>query len=76
MFRSAMGLLALGVPLAVGAAGNWYDGGTLHNATLKEWAGAVTQNIDGHDGGYGRCREARQASDGRSGEVGEGRVVR
>lgn len=44
MFRRAMGLLALGVPLAAGAAGNWYEGGTLHNAALKEWAGAVTQN--------------------------------
>lgn len=44
MFRRAIGLLAIGMPLAASAAGNWYEGGTLHNATLKEWAGAVTQN--------------------------------
>lgn len=44
MFRRAIGLLAVGMPLAASAAGNWYDGGTLHKATLKEWAGAVTQN--------------------------------
>lgn len=44
MFRRAISLLAIGMPLAANAAGNWYEGGTLHNATLKEWAGAVTQN--------------------------------
>ncbi|MGH8816403.1 MAG: hypothetical protein ACREX5_07390 [Achromobacter pestifer] len=32
------------MPLVASAAGNWYEGGTLHSATLKEWAGAVTQN--------------------------------
>lgn len=30
-------------PLAQ-AAGQWYEGGTLHSATLKEWASATTQN--------------------------------
>lgn len=30
-------------PLAQ-AAGKWYEGGTLHSATLKEWASATTQN--------------------------------
>lgn len=35
--------LMVTAPLAQ-AAGQWYEGGTLHSATLKEWASATTQN--------------------------------
>lgn len=44
MFRKSVGLMAIALPLCASATGNWYQGGTLHKATLKEWAGAVTQN--------------------------------
>lgn len=44
MFRKSVGWMAIALPLCASATGNWYQGGTLHNATLKEWAGAVTQN--------------------------------
>nr|WP_313036663.1 hypothetical protein [Achromobacter ruhlandii] len=35
--------LMVTTPLAQ-AAGQWYEGGTLHSATLKQWASATTQN--------------------------------
>ncbi|WP_334168249.1 hypothetical protein [Achromobacter mucicolens] len=44
MIRSVVGVVALGVTMSANAAGKWYEGGTLHNATLREWSGAVTQN--------------------------------
>lgn len=44
MFFRVLGSLALAVPMLATAAGNWYEGGTLHNATLRDWSGAVTQN--------------------------------
>lgn len=39
----AVAVLAM-APLTANAAEHWYQGGTLHQATIEEWAGALTQN--------------------------------
>jgi len=45
MIHKALAVVALVVaPGAVSAAGHWYEGGTLHQATIEDWAGALTQN--------------------------------
>lgn len=44
MLPKVFAIVALAMPLAASGAEHWYQGGTLHGATLKEWAGALTQN--------------------------------
>lgn len=44
MFRVGFAMALMVVAPLAHAAGEWYEGGTLHSATLKQWASATTQN--------------------------------
>ena len=44
MFRVGFAVALMAAAPLAHAAGEWYEGGTLHSATLKQWASATTQN--------------------------------
>lgn len=44
MFRVGFAVALMATAPLAHAAGEWYEGGTLHSATLKQWASATTQN--------------------------------